>query len=113
MLKEWGRSEGYEAADGICNCKQHDAQATSKGGQGGAMKGERSEELFASKTARGAALEAPGSSQVSSLLGFFELIQRSDPNEFARTAFEANNPNQNNPNWLQNLLKIHSKFTHN
>jgi hypothetical protein len=67
MLKEWGRSEGYEAADGICNCKQHDAQATSKGHKGGAMKGRRREEMVALETTRGAALEAPGSSQVSSL----------------------------------------------
>jgi len=50
-----------------CSCKQHDAQALSKGGQGGTMEGERREEMFALETTRGAALEAPGSSQVSSL----------------------------------------------
>jgi hypothetical protein len=37
-------------------------------------------------------------------------MQRSDSNEFALTAFEANNPNQNNPNWPQILLKIHSQL---
>jgi hypothetical protein len=113
MLRVWGTSSSYEATDDNAtesNTLLERQAKEDKEDKEERWKEERREQLLAWKTARRAALEAPGSSQVSSLWRFFELSQRSDSNEFACTAFEANNPNQNNPNWPQISLQIHSQL---